>query len=301
MRLRVTGSLFAGVITSLVCASVYDDWFAEYYYGDNAGRGEGIDTPWGKALLFLGAVGFVVSLTAAAATWLRFVNLALSLGAIGVMVAAGATHQEGADANEWFVTNWYWAALTLTIAWALVALVAVVPFLRRAAAALGRWIAQALARDSEPPQSRVSTSFVAASVAAMFLLLGAIGPWELGILSPSGLTNTNDGLIVLAAGFLSVLALLQYWRLGSRLAVIGVFTLALFSAAVAITDLVDLSNNEVGSGWGINLAAAAAVALGLSAPPLLTRRPSLVAHDADAKPSRGRSSASDPRHYDAAP
>ena len=80
-------------------------------------------------------------------------------------------------------------------------------------------------------------------------------------------------MVVLVAAFLAVLGLLSYYRLGTRRALFEVLLLAIAAGATSIYDLYDLSaNTDLASGWGINLAAAASVGLGVSVLMLLFRR-----------------------------
>jgi hypothetical protein len=276
VRQRLFGSSIVGLVAGIACASTFDGWFAEFYYGHPVGAIQGIDTVWGKALLLLGAMGIVVGFASVAAPRFRIVDVALSLAAIAVVVTAGTTHQASEEANEWLATNSFWAALAVAISWAVVATVSVVPFLRNLAARLAAWL---FAPDTRSPAMRVSTAFVAGSIGAICLFIGAIGPWRADIVTRSGIAETQDGVAVLLCAFLSMLGLLQYWRLGSRRAVSGIFLLAVVAATVAIIDLDDLSDRGVGSGWGINLGAAAAVTLALAALGLLPRRPSLIGPD----------------------
>ncbi|HEY2542065.1 MAG TPA: hypothetical protein VGH92_03335, partial [Gaiellaceae bacterium] len=148
--------------------------------------------------------------------WPRIANLLLGLAGISAVVVAAATYHVHGNGDQWTAASSYWVALGVTIAWVVSALGATYRSLRKPSLGFALWL-----HDPYPPVSRWTLMFTSASLSAVFLFVGAIGPWQtIGVASSSGLDNSQDGMIVLAAAFFASLGLLAYFRFGNRRALL---------------------------------------------------------------------------------
>jgi hypothetical protein len=267
---RLLAILATVLLAGAAVASTFRVWFTEDFFTEFVHQARGYDTVSGKSVLVLAGVGAVCALIGSwvVRTWLWIGSTVLGLAGFGAVVAAGATYKPHSSANTWSVTTWFWVSLGLTIGWSVAAL-ATYPSLNRPAHRRIGW----LQRDPNPFRTRLTVAFIAASASSVFLLIGAFGPWQTaGVASNSGLDNSQDGMVVLAAAFMASLSLVSYVGLGSRRALLIVLGLAIVAAATSVYDLHHVATEtDVVSGWGINLDAEASVALVVSALILLIR------------------------------
>ena len=228
----------------------------------------GYDTAGGWALVLIASLGagfaIVAGLLGGRRLWLG--EVALALAGLGAVIAEGAFHEPGGDRTEWNPTNWYWAAIVVAGAWLVVAAIAGVLIPREPVG----W----LRRDLNPPSTRVTLAFTAASASAVALVVGAVGPWQtVALASRSGLEGTAEATPALIPALLAVLGLLSYWRLGNRRALFAVPWFAIAAGAWSIYYQVDIyRDDDLNAGWGLNLAAGASVALALSSAIILFHR-----------------------------
>jgi hypothetical protein len=257
----------------VVVASASQIWFTEDLYPTT----RGYDTAWGKGLVALASLAVLSVLTGpVVGRRLWIFELLVGIAGLGVVIAVSVTHQPHFTNDRWLVEGWYWVALAATICWAIAAGSGAL-FARGADVSVLRWLWNSLRRDPRPPHTRVTLAFIGAFASALLLLLGALGPWQATPgYSLSGLTNSQDGMLVLGAAFAALLGLVSYWRLGSRRALVEVVVLSAAAGALSIVDLRDIDKSDVASGWGINLDAASSVALALFAIRMFARARSVI-------------------------
>ena len=131
---------------------------------------------------------------------------------------------------------------------------------------------------------KIGIELIACALCVILMAVGAFGPWIKGPLglSVSGTDGDNDGWVVVGAAAIAAGTLWGYTQRVQRSLLVFAIAAAAVAGGVAwhdrnrVKDALQVAGEPVGQvGWGLNLALAASVGLGVASFALLWKRPEL--------------------------